>query len=99
MHVFFIVAGLLHATALAVIGFFVLFAASKAEGLVKRIGNILGAWLYILAALALIGWIVVGATAGAMLGRHMMGFHHPWGPSAWPANAAPPGNAAAPAAK
>ena len=84
---------------LAVIGFFVLFAASKAEGLVKRIGNILGVWLYILAALALIGWIVVAAAGGAMMSRHMMAFHHQWGPSAWPANTAAPTNAAAPAAK
>ncbi len=99
MHVFFIVAGLLHATILAVVGFFVLFAASRAEGLVKRIGNILGAWLYILAALALIGWIVVAAMGGAMLGHHMMGFHHQWGPSAWPSNAAAPSNAATPTAK
>lgn len=99
MAVFFIVAGLLHATVLAVIGFFVLFAASKAEGLVKRIGNILGAWLYILAALALIGWIAVGATGGGAFSRHMMAYHHQWGPSAWPANSAAPTNAAAPAAK
>ena len=55
MHPFLIVGGLLHATALAVVGFFVLFAASKAGGVVRTIGNVLGVWLFVIAALATLG--------------------------------------------
>jgi len=102
MQPFFIIGGLLHATALAVIGFFVLFAASKSEGGVRRLGNILGVWLYILAVLALAGWIFLGAAANGPLGRRMMAFHHPWraesaAPASVPAPAAPSSNAATPA--
>jgi hypothetical protein len=68
MHAFFILLALLHATALAVIGFFVLFAASRSTGLLKTIGNMLGAWLFILALLA-----IVGAAFAPMM------VHEPWG--------------------
>jgi Mn2+/Fe2+ NRAMP family transporter len=44
---------LLHATLFAVIGFFVLFAAGKAEGIVRAVGMLLGWWLWILAVLAI----------------------------------------------
>ena len=92
MHPFFIIGGLLHATALAVIGFFVLFAASKSDAGVRRLGNILGVWLYILAVLSLAGWVFFAASGG----RRMMGFHHPW--TAEPVAVAPPTAAASNAA-
>ena len=97
MQLFFLAGGLLHATALAVLGFFVLFAASKSTGLLKRIGDVLGWWLFILAVLALI--------AGALFGPMMAGHHHGWmGHGGWapppaakpaPDTAPPPANVAA----
>ncbi len=42
---------LLPATAWAVIGFFVLFASTKAEGGLNKFGQALGAWSLIIAAL------------------------------------------------
>jgi hypothetical protein len=58
MHMHFIVGAVLHATAIAVLGFFVLFAASKASGIVKLAGTLLGWWLWILAVLAIVCAVV-----------------------------------------
>ena len=77
--------GLGRATVLAVVGFFVLFTASKSQGLVKRIGNVLGAWLFVLAVLAIVGSIFLGA-----MGRGFMGPHHPWMHAAAPGVVAQP---------
>ncbi len=52
-----IIGAVLHATVLAVLAFFILFAAGKAEGFVKLLGNILGLWLLLLT----LGAIAVGA--------------------------------------
>ena len=106
MHPFLILGSLLHATALAVIGFFVLFTADRAGGRVKTIGNALGIWLFILAALAIIAAIVAPARGygpgpgawGWMGGHHrpMMGsYPQGWPPSELPAAVAQ--NEAAPA--
>ena len=46
-----------HATLLLVAGFFVAFAAQRAEGCLKRFGRYLACWLYLLAAAS----IVLGA--------------------------------------
>jgi hypothetical protein len=74
MHPFFLVGAVLHATAIAVIAFFVLFTASKTEGLLRIFGHILGIWLVVLAVLA-----IVGALLGPMLGLPMMDhMHHGW---------------------
>ncbi len=48
---------IIHATVLLVAGFFVAFAAQKAEGCLKRFGRYLACWLYLLAAVA----VVMGA--------------------------------------
>jgi hypothetical protein len=69
MHPFFIFGALLHATACAVVGFFILFAATRTAGLLKTVGNVLGIWLFILALIALIGGIL----------GHGMGHRHGWG--------------------
>jgi Ca2+/Na+ antiporter len=69
MHPFFIFGALLHATACAVVGFFVLFAATRSAGLLRTVGNILGAWLFILAVVALVGGFLA----------HGMGRRHAWG--------------------
>ena len=68
MHPFFLVGAVLHATAFAVVGFFVLFAADKIEGFLRVIGYVLGVWLFILALLAIAG----GATA-VVFGGHPFG--------------------------
>ena len=91
MHHFAIIAGLLHATFCAVVGFFVLFTASRSEGLLKLVGNVLGIWLFVLAVLSVVG----GFMGGPVFGGHMgMGGHRPpWmqssQPAAAPASAAP----------
>lgn len=45
---FFPFMSLMHATALAVVAFFVFFAASRCQGWLHRTGQWLGAWLLIL---------------------------------------------------
>ena len=49
MH-FFAIAAVLHTLIIAVLAFFVLFAASKADGFVRLLGNVLG-WILLIAAL------------------------------------------------
>ena len=112
MHSLFIFGVLLHATALAVLGFFVLFAADRATGRTQSIGKLLGGWLFLLAVLALIGgafalvsgrvpgrgWM--GGHYGAMMGNNPQGWTPPGPPAAaTPAPEAAPANEAAPAAK
>jgi len=48
MH-FFAIAAVLHTLVIAVLAFFVLFAASKADGFVRLLGNVLG-WILLIAA-------------------------------------------------
>jgi hypothetical protein len=111
MHPLFIFGFLLHATALAVIGFFVLFAADRATGRTRRIGKWLGGWLFLLAALVLFGGIFALASGrvpghGWMGGRrHGMMGGYPQGGIAPPAapegasGSAAPANGATPAAQ
>ena len=109
MHSLFIFGVLLHATALAVIGFFVLFAAQRATGRVSSIGKLLGGWLFLLAALALLVGIYAVA-AGRIPGRGMWAHHgemmgsYPRGPmmAGPPATTPPveaPANSQAPAGR
>lgn len=90
---FFAIHGLLMFTVLAVIGFIVLVAASKCGGLLSLWGKLLGAWLYLLAILALVFHVI-----GPLLGWHMMGHgpgmrrDHP----RWEMPAPPPPSATAP---
>lgn len=55
MHMVSFLGALLHGTVLAILSFFVLFAASKADGRIKSFGLILGSWLAILALIAVVG--------------------------------------------
>lgn len=95
--------GLAHATLIAIVGFFVLFAASKASGLLKLVGNVLGLWLFALAVLAIAAGAIWGPSIGGP-GWRMMGYRHGWeappgaAPAVTPAPA-PASNAATPAAK
>ena len=98
MHIHFLAGAILHATAVAVIGFFVLFAAGKADGIVKLVGTLLGWWIWILAVL-LVVCAVVCPTMGDHMGDHMgmhTGWMHPMAPPP-PAAAAPANPPAAPA--
>ena len=77
----FLVGAVLHATVMLVLAFFVLFAASKADGLVKTLGNLLGGWLVILAVLAIVGAATAPMFGGRPFGMEFMGrMHHGWGP-------------------
>ena len=95
MHAFLFFA-IHHAIVLSLVAFFVLFAASKADGFVKILGNLLGYLLLIVAIL----WILGAATApmfgGHPFGISMMDHMHPgmgpgWDHPAGPPPAPPPG--------
>ena len=68
MHAFFVMGEALHAFAAAVLAFFILFAASRAEGFVRLLGNLLG-WI-----------LLIGAAAGLVFGIYgaATGHHPPW---------------------
>lgn len=74
MHSFFIFGAFLHATALAVVSFFVFFTASKAQGRLATFGNLLGVWLLILALIALVFVVVMVASGGQMPGGYGYGY-------------------------
>lgn len=99
---------IVHVTMLLVVAFFILFVAQKADGLVSLFGNILGAWIVIIAVLHIAACFVPGladkmgmkgpdgAHGPMMMHEHWM--HH-WGmqPAApQPAPAAPAKPAPAP---
>ncbi|MDE2182210.1 MAG: hypothetical protein KGJ78_04245 [Alphaproteobacteria bacterium] len=71
MHPFFIIGAVYHMLAVAVLAFFVLFAASRADGFVKILGNVLG-WLLLIAALLV---LVCGVIGGP--------YAHPFGAMGW----------------
>jgi hypothetical protein len=88
----------LHVTFLLILAFFILFAASKADGFVSLLGRILAAWLFLLAVLHIVMHFAPGVMgekgmAGGMMHGHWM--HHwdqqatPATPAAVPAPAAP----------
>jgi hypothetical protein len=73
-----ILGAVLHATVLGIVAFFILFAASKAEGLVALLGRILGLWVLLIALLALAGGITAAMNGGKPFGMDIM--HGPGGP-------------------
>lgn len=101
MH-FFLMHAVMHLMAALILSFFILFAASKADGIVKLFGNVLGILILVLA----IAGVVLGALHmhdhKDMMGGDRM---HGWGPP-WmhhddgdesPAQATPPATPAQPA--
>ena len=90
---------LVHVTILLILAFFILFAASKADGFVRLLGYVLGAWLVIAAVLHVAAPFVPGMSGmheGMMHGRWMQ---H-WGngePQALPTQVPPPAQPATPA--
>ena len=78
-----IVGTVLHVTVIGVIAFFILFAASKAEGFVALLGRLLGYWVLLIAVAALAGGIYFGMTGkGPEMwhGHPGPGWMHHWGP-------------------
>lgn len=59
--IFFI--SLIPATLLAVLGYFVLFASTRTQGGLERLGQYLGAWILFLAAATVLGGLL-GSTLG-----------------------------------
>jgi hypothetical protein len=81
MHMGMLMHAILHATVAGIVGFFVLFAASKAEGIVKFVGTILGWWLWIIAVISIVCVFVcpmMGDKGGAWADR-MHGWMHDGG--------------------
>jgi hypothetical protein len=99
MHVHFIIGAVLHATAVAVVGFFVLYAAGKSAGIVKAIGTILGWWLFLIAVAGVVFAVVHPMDGKDMPWMDRMGMHQsdaaptpaaaPAKPDAAPAQSAP----------
>ena len=71
MHPMIIAGVLVHVLALAVVAFFVLFAAQRAKGLVKSVGNVLGVVMLVVSLLA-----IVGAATAPMFGGKPFGLGH-----------------------
>jgi len=74
MHSFFLIGAIVHATFVAVIAFFILFAAGKSAGLVKTLGNLLGVWVLVIAVIMLVCGVMAQMSGKGM---EMMG-HHGW---------------------
>ena len=71
----------LHVTVLAIIGYLLLWTASKAEGLVALIGWVLGLWVFILAILSVVAAVMMpkgGDGSHGMMHDHAMGWMHHW---------------------
>lgn len=64
----------IHVTVLAIVGYLLLFTASKAEGIVALIGRLLALWVFLLAVLSVVGGIAIHMSGGKLLG---MDFTHP----------------------
>jgi hypothetical protein len=81
MHIVFGV--VLHTTVLAIVGYLLLFSASKAEGVVALIGRVLGIWVFLLAILSVVAFVTAPMFGGKPFGiemGHGPGGMHPWGP-------------------
>jgi hypothetical protein len=81
-----------------ILSFFILFAASKAEGLVALFGNVLGVLLLLCALLGVVGAVMMHGEGDK--GREWMDRMHggAWGPPWMHDEHAPPASPSAPAA-
>jgi hypothetical protein len=73
MHI--LVGVILHVTVLAIIGYFLLFSASKAQGIVALIGRLLGLWVFLLAILSVLAVLGAPMFAGTPFGTELMRAH------------------------
>jgi hypothetical protein len=69
-----------HVVLLLILAFFVLFAASKADGFVKLLGMLLGYGLLLVAILVVVGCVTRPMFGGKPFGMDMHGgwMHHGW---------------------
>ena len=67
-----------HVTVLLITAFFVLFSASKAEGLVKLLGTVLGLWLFLVSVLIVVACVTAPMFGGKPFGMDMMAAHGGW---------------------
>ncbi len=82
----------LHATLLAIIGYALLFSATRTAGLVALIGRVLGIWVFILAILSIVAVLTAPMFGGKPFGMDMgpgPGMHR-WGPPPGPGMMPPP---------
>jgi hypothetical protein len=89
-----------HVALLLILAFFILFAASKAEGFVKLLGTVLGYGLLLVAVVAIAACVTRPMFGGKPFGMDMHGswMHHGWThPDQPPAPATAPASAPAPA--
>ena len=83
MHPHMLIGIVLHTTLLAIVGYALLFSASKAEGFVALIGRVLGIWVFILAILSVVAIVSAPMFGGKPFGMdigHGPGMMHRWGP-------------------
>ncbi len=88
MHPFLFFA-LHHAIVLALVAFFVLFAAGRADGFVKMLGNVLGYLLLILAVLCIVCAVMAPMFGGHPFGLSIMEHMHPGMGPGWDHQPAP----------
>jgi hypothetical protein len=79
MHPFIFMDVVHHVILIAVLAFFVLFAASKADGFVKILGNVLGYLILICAVVWLVGCLTAPMFGGHPFGLDMWGMGPHWG--------------------
>jgi len=72
MELLFALATLTALTLVVVIGFFVLFAASKTQGPLQTFGKYLGLWLFVLVAIVVVSIPAAPMLDGRLGGPHMM---------------------------
>ncbi len=70
----FILCGLILGTVIVTVGYFVLFAAGKAEGTLGKFGRILAIWIFVLAALPVLAGGYMAVSGHHMMGKGMHGF-------------------------
>ena len=75
MHMFVDV--VLHATVLAIMGYALLWSASKVEGVVALIGKVLGVWVFLLAILSVVAVATMPMFGGKPFGIDMTHGHDP----------------------
>jgi hypothetical protein len=95
MHMMF--DGVMHLTVLLTLAFFVLFAASKAEGFVALLGRLLGYWFLLLAVLSIVAAVMFHLTGGKFMGMDMK--DHPGWMHHWDREGPPPAPTATPSAQ
>jgi hypothetical protein len=78
MHMHMLVGIVLHTTLLAIVGYALLFSASKASGVVALIGRVLGLWVFALAILSVAAIVSAPMFGGKPFGMEMMHDHGGW---------------------